>query len=279
MKEKQYDLCGTHHWAVKLVCYLVFCFLLTPICIVIITSINPQPYLSFSLKEFSLTWYMQFFEDFRWRNSLWLSFYIALLTVCIAVPLGTMAAMATVRLRFFGKGSFEFLVLAPFLLPGLVLGIGLLIFMNFLEIRGSILSLILGHSILTLPVAYLSVRAVLIGVSTSIEEAAIGLGAGRIRTFFEITIPLARPGILTACFFVFILSFNEFILSLFLTTHRTITLPIRIWSSLQYEISPIVSATSTVLIIVSMVTLTVASLLSSIERLSRREMVEETKNR
>ncbi len=270
LREESYDLYGTRHWAVRFLCYLSFLLLLSPIIVVIAASFNPQPYLSFSLKEFSLTWYAQFFEDFRWRGSLWLSFYVALLTVCVSVPLGTVAAVAMVRLPFRGKGIFQFLVLAPFLIPGLVLGIGLLILMNTVQTRGSIASLVAGHSILTLPLAFLSVRSVLVGLNPVIEEAAVGLGAGRMRTFFEITLPLIKPGVLTASFFVFILSFNEFIVSLFLTTHRTMTLPIRIWTSLKYEISPIVAATSTILVVISIITLAAASQLLSIERLSRR---------
>lgn len=270
----RYDLYGTRHWAVKLICSVVLSLILAPIIVVVVASFNPQPYLSFSLKEFSLTWYRQFFEDFRWRNSLWLSLYVALLTVCVTIPLGTMAAVAMVRTSFRGKGIFQFLVLAPFLIPGLVLGIGLLILMNSIQIRGSVVSLVAGHSILTLPLAFLSIRSVLLGLSPAVEEAAIGLGASRIRTFFEITLPLIKPGVLAGSFFVFILSFNEFIVSLFLTTHRTMTLPIRVWTSLKYEISPVVAATSTILILVSVVTLAAASRLLSIERLSRRGQVE-----
>jgi len=131
--------------------------------------------------------------------------------------------------------------------------------MNAVQIRGSIASLVVGHAILTLPLAFLSVRSVLVGLNPLIEEAAVGLGAGRVRAFFEITLPLIKPGVLTASFFVFILSFNEFIVSLFLTTHRTMTLPIRIWTSLKYEISPIVAATSAILIAISIMTLAVAS--------------------
>ena len=146
LKEDAYDLYGTRHWGVRFICYLVFFLLLAPIVVVIAASFNPQPYLSFSLREFSGAWYLQFFEDFRWRHSLWLSLYVALLTVCVTIPLGTMAAVAIVRVRFRGKGVFHFLVLAPFLIPGLVLGIGLLIFMNMIQIRGSIASLVVGHS-------------------------------------------------------------------------------------------------------------------------------------
>jgi len=86
-REDSYDLYGTRHWAVRLICYASFLLLLAPIIVVIVASFNPQPYLSFSLKELSLTWYAQFFEDFRWRASLWLSFYVALLTVCVSVLL------------------------------------------------------------------------------------------------------------------------------------------------------------------------------------------------
>jgi ABC-type spermidine/putrescine transport system permease subunit II len=274
LREQGYDLYGTRHWAVRFICYLVFSLLLVPIVVVIIASFNPQPYLSFSLKEFSLTWYLQFFEDFRWRHSLWLSLYVALLTVCVTIPLGTMAALAMVRVPFRGKGIFQFLVLAPFLIPGLVLGIGLLIFMNIIQIRGSIASLVAGHSILTLPLAFLTIRSVLVGLNPAVEEASVGLGASHIRTFLEITLPLIKPGLLAASFFVFIFSFNEFIVSLFLTTHRTMTLPIRVWTSLKYEISPIVAATSTILILVSVVTLAMASRLLSLERLSRRGQIQ-----
>ncbi len=268
--EKQFDIFGTKSQLLKWYCYAIFFIMMAPIFVVIVASFNPQPFLSFSLNEFSLVWYQEFFSDFRWREALLRSIYVALLTVVVTVPMGTIAAFVMVRFRFFGKGAFQFLVLAPFLIPGLVLGVGLLILMNNLELRGNIASLVAGHAILTLPLAFLTVRSVLQGLSPTLEEAAIGLGAGKIRTFIEIILPLIKPGIIAGCFFVFIVSFNEFVISLFLTTHQTMTLPIRIWTSLKFEISPIVAAISTVLVFISVSILALASKLLSIERLLKR---------
>jgi putative spermidine/putrescine transport system permease protein len=267
---KKFDILGTENSYLRWYCYGVFFLMMAPIFVVIVASFNPQPFLSFSLKEFSLIWYEEFFSDFRWREALWRSVYVALWTVLISVPLGTISAFIMVRFRFFGKGIFQFLVLAPFLIPGLVLGVGLLIFMNSLELRGNIASLVAGHSILTLPLSFLTVRSVLQGISPTLEEAAIGLGASKIRTFFEIILPLIKPGVLAGCFFVFIVSFNEFVISLFLTTHRTMTLPIRIWTSLKFEISPIVAAISTLLVVISISILALAAKILSIDRLVKR---------
>ena len=226
-------------------------FLLLPIVITVWTSFTPSEYLAKPSMQFSLRWYEQVLSDPRWTVPFWHSLIIAALAALISVAVATPAALALARSHGKRADVLGFGVLLPFFMPGLILAVGLLMFEQRIHLSGTYVGIALAHSLWCTPVAFLAVRAVYINVDHSAEEAARVLGAGPIRTFFLVIVPSILPGMAVGALFAFVISFNEFMMSLFLTTPSTYTLPVVIWTSLRYEVSPAVAAISSTFIILS----------------------------
>ena len=235
-------------------------FLLLPIVITVWTSFTPSDYLAKPTMEFSTRWYETVLSDIRWTEPFVHSLIIAVLAAVISLAVATPAAIALGRSTGRWATILSFLVLVPFFMPGLILAVGLLIFEQPIGLAGTYLGIAVAHSLWCTPVAFLAVRAVYMNADHSAEEAARVLGAGPIRTFFLVIVPSILPGMAVGALFAFVISFNEFMMSLFLTTPSTYTLPVVIWSSLRYEVSPAVAAISSIFIILSTVIAVVALL-------------------
>jgi ABC-type spermidine/putrescine transport system permease subunit II len=164
----------------------------------------------------------------------------------VSVALATAAAMA--RRHFRGRTVLEAGLLAPMVLPGVALGVGMLAVFRLTPLWGSRLSLAMAHSTLAIPVAYLVLRGALRQVDPNLEAAARGLGAGPWRTFRFVTLPLAMPAVLAATLFGVVISLNEITVTLFLATRYTETLPRVIWPNLRFAITPLAAAASVVLL-------------------------------
>ena len=226
-------------------------FLLLPIVITVWTSFTPSEYLAKPSMQFSLRWYEQVLSDPRWTVPFRHSLIIAVLAALISVSVATPAALALARSHGRRADVLGFGVLLPFFMPGLILAVGLLMFEQRIHLSGTYAGIALAHSLWCIPVAFLAVRAVYINTDHSAEEAARVLGAGPIRTFFLVIVPSILPGMAVGALFAFVISFNEFMMSLFLTTPSTYTLPVVIWTSLRYEVTPAVAAISSTFIILS----------------------------
>jgi putative spermidine/putrescine transport system permease protein len=161
------------------------------------------------------------------------------------------------------------MILLPMMIPGVILGVSLLVFSGKIGIYGTYLPVVFAHSLWGTPYVYLIVSSVLQGVDPSLEDAARNLGAGPIKTFFLITAPLIKTGILAGSLFAFISSFGEFIMALFLTTGRMTTLPVQIFTSLKYEISPVVAAVSTLFIILTIAVICTSVTLTGLKTIRR----------
>lgn len=236
-------------------------FLLLPIVITVWTSFTPSEYLAKPSMQFSTRWYETVLSDTRWTVPFVHSVVIALLAAAISLAVATPAAIALGRSSGKRAAALSFAVLVPFFMPGLILAVGLLIFEQRIGLSGTYLGIAIAHSLWCTPVAFLAVRAVYVNVDHSAEEAARVLGAGPIRTFFLVIVPSILPGMAVGALFAFVISFNEFMMSLFLTTPSTYTLPVVIWTSLRYEVSPAVAAISATFIILSTVIAIIALLI------------------
>jgi len=236
-------------------------FLLLPIIITVWTSFTPSEYLAKPSMEFSTRWYETVLSDARWTTPFLHSVIIAALAAVISLAVATPAAIALGRSAGTRATLLSFAVLVPFFMPGLILAVGLLIFEQRIGLSGTYLGIAIAHSLWCTPVAFLAVRAVYVNVDHSAEEAARVLGAGPIKTFFLVIVPSILPGMAVGALFSFVISFNEFMMSLFLTTPSTYTLPVVIWSSLRYEVSPAVAAISAIFIILSTVIAIIALLI------------------
>jgi ABC-type spermidine/putrescine transport system permease subunit II len=234
----------------KVLSWAIFLFVLAPIIIVIIISFTSKEMISFPPKGFSLRWYQAFFTEPPWvenfKNSTVIAFYSTLLSTFI----GTLAALS-LRGKTKDFPKVNTMILLPMMIPGVILGISLLMYTGKIGLYGTVWPVVLAHSLWGTPYVYMIVSSILQGIDPSLEDAARNLGAGPVKTFFLVTAPLIKTGIFVGALFAFISSFGEFIMALFLTTGKTTTLPVQIFTSLKYDISPVVAAVSTFFIVLT----------------------------
>ncbi len=226
-------------------------FLLAPIVVVIIASFSDRAYLVFPPKGFSLRWYSYFFNSREFTDSLRLSIQLGLLTTAVSSVLGVMASLALVSLRFRGVEALRALFASPLMVPGIVVGIAMLIYFNRIHMGGTFASLLLAHVALTVPYVIRIVSAGLQSFDRSIEEAAMNLGASRLRALLDITLPLIKGSVMAAAVFAFIISFDEVVVTLFLAGPRMTPLPVRIYNYIEYTSDPSIAAISTILVILT----------------------------
>lgn len=227
---------------------VIVLYLLAPIIVVIATAFTTTAYPVFPPQGFSVRWFEKFLATPEFLESIRISAMLAAASTFVATILGTLSALALARFRIPGKSTIAALLLSPILFPTIVLGLALLIFNTRIGIAGTFPGLVCAHVVLTTPFVIRMVMVSLAQFDPAIEEAARNVGAGWWRTFFFITLPLIRPGVLAGAVFAFILSFDELVVTLFLTAPGLQTLPIRIYTYVEYSSDPTISAISTVLI-------------------------------
>ena len=229
---------------------LVLLFLFAPLVVVALFSFNDSTISRFPLSGFTLSWYGKLFGDGSLREALGNSLIIAFATVVISSSLGVLAAVGIHRYGGKWSGALRSFSLTPMMVPRLIVGIALLTFYNLLQADLSLLTVITGHVVMTMPYVILISSARLVGFDKALEEAAWDLGASTLTIFREITIPFLKPAIVAAALMSFTLSFDEVVLTFF-TTGNENTLPMVIWSKLRFGITPEVNAIATITVIVS----------------------------
>lgn len=228
-------------------------FLLSPMIVVIITAFNPAQYLTFPPRGFTLKWFVAIWNNRDILDAFWLSLHVAVITSAVSCFVGTAASLALARSRFPGVGALKLLFLSPLLVPGVVFGIALLIFLNRFGFVGSVGAIVGAHICLTLPYV---VRTVLAGLETldaSIEDAAASLGASPATVLLTITLPSIRSSIFAGAIFSFLVSFDEAIVTLFIAGVRGVTLPVFIFQYVQYNNDPLVAAVACVMVLITSV--------------------------
>mgnify|MGYP001550503120 CR=1 FL=1 len=229
--------------------------LIAPIFIVVIVSFGKSSYMIFPPSSFSTKWYLDFFNSPDWMGSLVTSLIIGLVSSLISTTLGFLGAYSLVRGTYRNKKLLISFCLLPLIIPSIITAVALYFASVPLDLVGSKLWIAICHAALSIPVVLLILISSLQGVDQSIERAAYGLGASKFYTFTRIVIPLAAPGILSAAFFSFLTSFDELIISLFLSGVSSQTLPVRIWNSLLMDMEPVIAAISSFLILLTIVLL------------------------
>jgi putative spermidine/putrescine transport system permease protein len=243
------------------VCGLIFLFLVAPVFIVIPISFSSSEYLEFPPKGFSLQWYQSFFQSNEWVSAALNSIKVAIMTSILATFLGIPAALSLARHKFKGAQFIYSFLISPMIIPVIITAIAVYFQFARLKFIGNIYSLVLAHTILSIPIVIITVSAALQGFDVALEYAAMSLGANRIKTFFKVTFPIIRPGVISGALFAFITSFDEVVIAVFLGTYRSITLPKHMWSIIREEIDPTIAAVSTILIFVSIFMLLSVTLL------------------
>jgi putative spermidine/putrescine transport system permease protein len=232
---------------------LIVVLLLSPVLVVVAISFTPANVLTFPPGGFSTRWYERIVTDPVWSSGFLNSAQVAVLTAVLATTLGTMAALGITRGRFPGKSAVNGLVLVPLVVPTIVMAIGMFTVLAPWKVTGTVAGVVLAHTSLAIPFVAVSVSASLRNLDRNLELAAMNLGAGPIRTFSRITLPLILPGVLTGMLFAFLTSWDEVIVASFLTTARFETLPVIVWQQVNQAVDPTVAAVSTVLLTVTLI--------------------------
>ena len=228
---------------------LIYLYLLAPILIVIPVSFSAAAFVVFPPRGFSLRWYVNFLQSRELTEAFELSLRLAVAVTVTATIAGTLAALALVRYRLPGRELIRTCLMAPVVLPGVVLGIALLIFLNRTPLALSFGGLFAAHLVVTLPYVIRTVSATLEGLDRRVEEAAASLGAPPVTLFRTVTLPLVKPGVIAGAIFAFITSFDELVVSLFLTGPRLSTLPVQIYNYIEFASDPTIAAISVLLIV------------------------------
>jgi spermidine/putrescine transport system permease protein len=231
----------------KLYGLAVFLFLYFPMVIVLIFSFSPTKTMV-GMQGVTLRWYEELFRDRGLLNALWHTVVIGLSSVSIAVVLGVAGAFFVTRVHFPGKEVFRTLVLLPYILPGIIMGISLLIFIRNFGVRLSWFTVLLGHVSFTVPIVMFQIMARIGRMGPNYQSAAMDLGANPAQTFWYVTLPMIRTAIVGAALLAFTVSFDEIVISFFLTGSAWMTLPVFIYGMLRFGLSPKVYAISTIIL-------------------------------
>jgi len=228
----------------------IFIFLYLPILVVIAFSFNKSK-INIVFTGFTFDWYGKILKNTRLIDALQNTIIVAILSTIIAVVIGTLAAVGMNKYKFKGKKIVDSLLYIPVVIPEIVFGIALLALFASAKLKLGLASLVVAHTTFCIPFVVFTVRARLAGIDPHIEEAAMDLGAHRIRTFFEVLLPSIMPGVLSGALLSLTLSMDDVIISFFTTGPQTTTLPIQIYSMVKSGISPDVNALSTIILVVT----------------------------
>ena len=245
-------------------CTLVYLFLFLPISVIVVNSFNAtttKPYMSW--KGFTFDWYVKLWSNSSLIEAFGNTMIIEIVSTILATIIGSLGAIGMYKYKFKGKSIIDGLLYVPVVIPEIVLGISLLTIFSKVNIPRGMLTLILSHVTFCVPFVIFNVRARLSGYDNSIEEASMDLGANRLVTFFNITLPVLAPGIFGGALLAFTLSIDDVIISYFVYG-QTKTYPLKVMESVKSGVAPDVNALSTIILIVTIlfVVLTQSDLLS-----------------
>jgi len=219
-----------------------------PLVVVVVFSFNDAK-LPVAWKGFSWRWYEALFRDAALMEALRNSLILGLVSSLAAAVVGTLGAIGMARVHYKTKGMMEYLSTVPIMLPEIILGMVFMAFFSLLRLPFGWPTLIIAHTSFCIPYVFLMVKARLVGIDKSIEEAARDLGASPARTFFDITLPLILPAVLSGCILSFAMSFDDVVISIFVNGPTLSTLPIKVYTQLRTGVTPEINALCTMILI------------------------------
>lgn len=259
------------HYGFRVLCGLIFLFLIFPILVIVPLSFNAQDFFTFTPQMlaldpegFSLKHYRDFWNTPDWQLAMRNSFTIAPMATLIAVTLGTLAAIGLSQSHVPGKRLIMAILISPMIVPLIISAAGMYFFFSAVGLQGTYWGVVLAHAILGIPFVIITVTATLVGFDKSLTRAAASLGAGPVRTFFQVQMPLILPGVISGGLFAFITSFDEVVTVIFVGSAAQKTLPWQMFIGLREQISPTILAVATLMVGLSIL------LLITMEALRRR---------
>lgn len=255
MKKKKFKLSNLYLALVMLITYL-------PILVVVVFSFNDSK-LTVGWKGFTLRWYKELFRDAALMEALGNSLVLGLLSVLFAAVIGTLGAIGMMRVHFKSKGMMEYISTIPIIVPEIILAMAFMAFFSMIGLPFGMVTLVIAHTAFCIPYVFMMVKARLVGIDKSLEEAARDLGASPARTFLDITLPLIMPAVLSGCILAFAMSFDDVVISLFVTGPTLSTLPIKVYTQIKTGVTPEINALCTMVLLAVILGLFLYSFLSS----------------
>ncbi len=229
--------------------FLVYAVLYIPVAVMMAFSFNNQRY-NYYWNGFTTQWYAKLFSNSALISSLWYSIIIAILSTIISVCIGTIGALGLKKYEFKGKKAINNMLYIPIIVPEIVLAVALLIIFMKVGLSLGMGSILIGHCTFCIPYAVVTIKGRISGDNDTLEEASMDLGANRIQTFLRVTLPTIFPGVMSAAFLSFTLSFDDVVMSNMLSGARQSTLPVLILSMNKSGITPDVNALTTIMVLV-----------------------------
>jgi putative spermidine/putrescine transport system permease protein len=235
----------------KVVAVLTLAFLLLPLLVVVPISFGTSSLMMFPPRDYSLRWYRVLVEDSRWLTAALTSLRLGITVALASTVLATLTAIGIFRYQGPGKAALQALILSPLIVPVIVSGVALYYLFSLLGMTGSMTSLVCAHTLLTFPYGVVVINAALERFDTRLEQAAMSMGANPFKTLWRVTLPIIRPSIFVAALFAFLISFDEVVMALLLSGPATLTIPKQMWDGIRFDLTPVIGAVSTVLLVFS----------------------------
>jgi putative spermidine/putrescine transport system permease protein len=245
----------------NVIAFAVYVFILVPTLIVIPISFGGSGELSFPPRVWTFELYHQLFTSSSWVGTIVQSLRVAAITTVVAALIGVPASYGLVRFEFPGKRLVMLLLMSPILVPVIVVSLGLYLYFSRLHLVGTTLGLVLSHVAYVTPFMMMTVMAGVKKLDPALEFATTIMGAKRMTVFLKVVLPQLRPSIFAGGLFAFLVSFDEVVIAWFLTSPTTTTLPVKMYSSIQWDISPVIAAVSALLTVLSLVFCSVSAML------------------
>lgn len=256
-----YDRLGPLKLVLGGITLLVCLFLLLPIIFIAALSFGDSQWLIFPPPGWTLRWYQDFFADPRWLEAAWTSFKIAVMVTILSVALGLLTSLALTRGTFRGREALRALFITPMILPVVVLAVALYAFFLKIGLAGTTTGFVLAHLVLALPFSIISISNALEGFDKSIEDAAILCGASPWEARARVTMPAISHGLFAAAIFSFLVSWDEVVVAIFMASPTLQTLPVKVWTTLRQDLTPVIAAASTMLVLVTVALMLLAAAL------------------
>lgn len=234
-------------YALRLAALGVLVYLLLPVVVIIPLSFSDSSFLAYPIQGWSLQWYREMWNSDDWSRATRNSFIVAPLATLLATVLGTLAAMGLAHSRFFAKGFITSLLIAPMVVPIVVVGVSSYLYFARFGLNDTYLGLVIVHAALGAPFVVTTVLATLQGFNHNLVKASLSLGASPLETFFRVTLPVIAPGVISGALFAFATSFDEVVVTLFLAGPEQVTLPRQMFTGIRENISPTIAAVATLL--------------------------------
>jgi putative spermidine/putrescine transport system permease protein len=257
-------------FATRVVSYAALAYLVLPLAVIVGSSLTTTSFLAFPPQGVTLAWYGRMLSDPSYVSAFATSTVLAAAATLIAVLLAVPAALAIARYSFAGKHLLSATLMSPLILPHVVIGAALLQYGTAIGLTRSFSALLVGHIVIIMPFVLRAVLPQLAEEQRSLEEASADLGAGPVTTFFLVTVPQIRSGIVSGAIFAFISSWINVELSIFNTTADLTTIPVKLFNYVQYAIDPTIAAVSSITILVAAAVIVVLDLTLGLDVLSER---------